>query len=228
MGDSRHCAVPGCGGPARTRGWCQKHYYRWVHHGDTFGLGPIPNTGTFVAMPPEVRFWKRVDKSGPIPSHCSYLGNCWPFLGATLRGGYARFYDGEKGRKAHRWSYQHHYGPIPDGMLVCHRCDNPPCVRPDHLFLGTNGDNMADKKAKGRNCYGDANGSRKFLDRRPRGESSPVARLSDAQAIEIFRTYHAGGVTQRALAEAYNISPQTVSLVATAQLRYRWLAQFMQ
>jgi hypothetical protein len=67
--------------------------------------------------------------------------------------GYGRLYpEGMKGRSvlAHRWTWEQAYGPIPEGMQVCHRCDNPPCVRLDHLFLGTAADNMTDKQIKHR------------------------------------------------------------------------------
>lgn len=75
--------------------------------------------------------------------------------------------------KAHRKAWREAFGPIPYGMQVCHRCDNPPCVNPDHLFLGTHADNMRDKREKGR-CY------------RPSGELNHAAILTKAQAIAII------------------------------------------
>lgn len=65
-------------------------------------------------------------------------------------GGYGRHWDGTRMLKLHRWVWEQVHGPIPSGMVVMHRCDNPPCFRYDHLFLGTMSDNMADKVAKGR------------------------------------------------------------------------------
>lgn len=80
---------------------------------------------------------------------------CWIWTGGTVDGGYGQFSIGRDGRRsvvmqAHRWSYRHYNGEIPEGLLVLHRCDTPACVRPEHLFLGTQADNMADMRAKGR------------------------------------------------------------------------------
>lgn len=86
------------------------------------------------------RFWAHVDKSG----------GCWVWLGTRHGKGYGHVKSGGVVRKAHRVSWEMVHGPIPDGLLVCHRCDNPPCVRPDHLFLGTARDNTQDSISKGR------------------------------------------------------------------------------
>jgi hypothetical protein len=93
---------------------------------------------------PESRFWDKVEKTD----------GCWEWTASRDRYGYGDFrYGPERGCKrvrAHRFAYEIHNGSIPDGLHVLHRCDNPPCVNPDHLFVGSNADNMADKTTKGR------------------------------------------------------------------------------
>lgn len=87
------------------------------------------------------RFWSKVVKSD----------GCWEWQGGRFAGpGYGRFSIKHKNTLAHRVAWELTYGPIPDGLFVCHRCDNPSCVRPGHLFLGTALDNNRDMAAKGR------------------------------------------------------------------------------
>lgn len=88
------------------------------------------------------RFWSKVTKGD----------GCWEWHGARFKQGYGILTIGGKSLLAHRVSVELSTGkPIPEGMLVCHHCDNPPCVRPDHLFVGTDGDNVRDCVQKGRN-----------------------------------------------------------------------------
>jgi hypothetical protein len=100
------------------------------------------------------RFFQSVDNRGG-PDVC----HMWTT--ATDQDGYGEFFIRGKANRAHRLSWALLNGPIPNGMCICHTCDNPPCVNPKHLFLGTNLDNIADKVAKGRQAKGDAQGLRK-------------------------------------------------------------------
>lgn len=100
---------------------------------------------------PVQRFYSRVDKNGPEPGA---LGKCWIWMASKQRKGYGIFQSGGH-QSAHRFSFFLKNGPIPLGMFVLHKCDNPACVNPDHLFLGTHADNMADMVTKGRACSPD-------------------------------------------------------------------------
>lgn len=94
----------------------------------------------------EARFWSKVDRRGP--------DDCWPWLASKMEMGHGHIWI-RKGvfRAAHRVSWEVNRGPIPDGLHVLHSCDNPPCVNPDHLRLGTNRDNIRDKVERGRSSW---------------------------------------------------------------------------
>lgn len=102
---------------------------------------------------PDERFWSKVAiVDDPV--------SCWPWTGMRYANGYGRFSEGRAPVYAHRFIWRVKNGPIPKGKYVCHRCDNPPCVRPDHLFLGSPSDNVRDMLTKGRSRPGGARGER--------------------------------------------------------------------
>lgn len=121
---------------------------------------------------------------------------CWLWTGGLISTGYGKMRHKGKMQRAHRVSYELHRGPIPTGMKVCHRCDVPTCVNPDHLFLGTDMDNAQDREAKGRG-------------NQPKGERNRWAKLTAKQVGEI-RAKKAEGQTARRIGLEYGISHRTV------------------
>ncbi len=142
-------------------------------------------------IPFQDRFWKYVWKTD----------TCWLWIGA-YRGAYGTIskQGGKRSTFSHRASWTINVGPIPNRLNVLHRCDNPSCVRPDHLFLGTSADNTADMIAKDRQC---------------RGERSHTAKLTSQQVIEIRNS----GLTQRQIVERYGIVQSVASAIL---LRKSW------
>lgn len=134
------------------------------------------------------RFWSRVDKSG----------DCWEWQGHTGSAGHGQVKRDGNLLYVHRLSYELAFGTIPDGLCVCHRCDNPRCVNPEHFFLGTRADNMRDMWLKGR--------------QRP---VTKVAKVTPTVVREIRRIYAAGGVSQATLAERFGVSQMAISNIVT-------------
>ncbi len=114
---------------------------------------------------------------------------------------------------AHRFAYTKLIGPIPEGLSVCHSCDNPPCVNPDHLFVATHAGNMDDKFAKGRdNVSGHNHWSRRHPERIKRGAEHHSSKLSEDQVRRI-KALLAEGHTQRTIADLMSITQTLVSLI---------------
>lgn len=128
---------------------------------------------------------------------------CWNWTGSRSNGRYGKFSVNNRTISTHRASYEAHRGPIPAGMLVCHRCDNPVCINPDHLFLGTDAENMADKMKKGRH-------------RTPRGADVVTSRLTEADVIAIRS---ATGSKQSEIAREYGVDASLISLIRSNK---RW------
>lgn len=118
------------------------------------------------------RFWSKVDRDGPVPNHAPELGPCWVWVAGHRLNGYGSFYHQQKSRLAHRVSWRIQHGTIPANMCVLHRCDNKSCVRPDHLRLGTQLDNVRDRHEKGRDAKGATSGRCTKPERTARGDRS--------------------------------------------------------
>lgn len=123
---------------------------------------------------------------------------CKPFDGHIRKNGYGQLYHKptKKYQYAHRVAYMEAYGPIPEGLVVRHKCDNPSCVNPEHLELGTQTDNMQDAVKRGRSAAGMRNG---------------MAKLTPEDAERIRFIIASKEVSQRALAREYKVSPQTIN-----------------
>lgn len=132
--------------------------------------------------------------------HAAYTvapNGCWLWSTHVNARGYGRIWDGSKVVSAHRLSYELHSGPIPPGIFVCHRCDEPICVNPDHLFLGTHAENVADCKAKGRTRKGIHHKSAKLTE----------------DAVRMIREAIAIGDRQVDIGNRFGVSQKCVSMI---------------
>lgn len=153
---------------------------------------PTNDTTQWVYDPRRIdSFCKRLDMSS--------RDSCWEWQGSRYAKGYGC--TSYKGRKlhAHRLAWILARGAIPDGMMVCHTCDNPPCCNPNHLFLGTNSDNVRDSIGKGR--------------RDQRGECNNCAKLTSTQVLAIRRSHE----NKSALARMFGVSRRAIQLIKNHQ-----------
>jgi len=148
------------------------------------------------------RFWSKVNKYGKTMNHMETP--CWEWT-ASLRSGYGQFTYPQKQMFAHRFSWLVHCGEIPEGdhygtTCVLHKCDNRKCVNPEHLFLGSNVDNIADKMSKGRHvvCV---------------GEQCYNSKLSDSQVLEIREKYVPRKYTLLQIANDYDVDQSTIRAI---------------
>lgn len=132
---------------------------------------------------------------------------CWLWTGSKTKGGYGRFYLGGKRRvmATHMALLFYRGEVVPKGLYVCHTCDNPSCVNPDHLWMGTLQDNNRDKMAKGRNVS-------------PSGEQHGTAILAESQVVAIREEYAAGGISKRMLSQKYGVSESTIGQVTRGEI----------
>ena len=178
---TRLCSIDGCDVVHYGKGFCNKHYQR-VRDGANpreKNLRDLTTTEKF-----EMKF-----KKGD---------GCWLWLAGKDQDGYGLFTTNRVMCKAHRFSYSLYRGPISEGLFVLHKCDVPSCVNPDHLFLGTNQDNMTDMVKKGRGHHGEKNWS---------------AKLKAEEVIKIRGLYPEK--TQAAISDMFGVGRTTVRAILT-------------
>lgn len=153
------------------------------------------------------RFWRNVA--------IGKKHECWPWKNSQFRDGYGQIKVFKRNLRAHRVSYYLHYGIDPAENLVCHRCDNPVCCNPFHLFLGTEKDNTQDCKEKGRlSCgIGETHGSKTHPERFARGERVAGSKLTFEKAQQIRKLYAAGGITQEELGKQFGVTRRAIGLI---------------
>jgi HNH endonuclease len=164
--------------------------------------GQSKSCGCLHRLHPDEAFWSNVKKTD----------GCWVWTAKLDSHGYGMSATGARGARrytgAHRQSWKLTFGDIPEGLCVLHRCDNPPCVNPGHLFLGTQGENIDDMHAKGRASGGSM-----------KGERNPASKLTERQVAEIRALYVPRKITHRQLARDYGVSATAIQEVIS---RKKW------
>lgn len=154
-------------------------------------------------------FWGKVDKSaGP--------DGCWLWVSSLSADGYGRFVAGGKHWRAHRFAWDITNGPIPEGLQVLHNCpdgDNPQCVNPAHLWLGTDVENMKDRHNKGHYATDNQHALRQHPEKAARGETHSKTTLTDDQVQEIRRRYTGKWGEQSAMAREFGVSHATINSI---------------
>lgn len=179
------CSVDDCMNPKRSRGFCVKHYERFMRHGDP------TVTHRYRAGDHMARFRSKVAEM-PNGCHEWQAGKLGKYGSFTVDGG---------AKVATRWLWEQVHGPIPEGIQVRHKCDNPPCVNIEHLELGTQLDNSRDMVERGRSLV---------------GERTHTAKLTASEVAEIRQLVARGDQTKTAIAKAYGTTRQNVTHIVNA------------
>ncbi len=193
--DPKVCCIKGCDLPSLALNLCNKHWRRNKMYGSP--AARKTHSGMFRGLDAIDRFYMQIDITDDT--------GCWLWNSGKDQDGYGSFkgdFDAETHHRAHRFSYAYFKGPIPKGLSVCHKCDTPACCNPEHLFLGTTAENMADRDAKGR-CRGGI------------GEKNSQVVLTKEKVIEILKDPR----THAQIAFHYGISRATVSDI---KRRHTW------
>ena len=178
------------------------------HRDNTHSLGLIALGGLSVwgcnmshaARPVMDRFWEKVDRfSNP--------SGCWEWMAAKTQWGYGVLRTNNRNMHSHRVSWGLHFGTVPEGLCVLHKCDNRGCVRPDHLFLGTYRDNLHDMLVKGRSNYA-------------RGEKAGQAKLKEHEVCKIRKMR--GSMSAREIGEMFGVSGSAIAGIFSER-SWAWL-----
>ena len=188
------CVIEDCDKPGKyTRGMCPMHYRRWRVR------TPAGERRTYKRRTPRERLerakWNVVESG------------CWEWVGSRNQKGYGLITIHNKTTKAHRLAYQTWVGPIPEGLLIRHKCDNPPCINPEHLEPGTIQDNAQDMVERGRSVRGRT--------RALSGEQHRQSKLTEADVIRIRDLWSARTHTLKELSELFGVSITTIHNAAT-------------
>lgn len=152
-------------------------------------------------LSPEERFWGKIDKRSP--------NECWEWQAGKSNKGYGRLWVNGDNVNAHVFSYELHNGPIPRGLFVLHKCDNRRCVNPNHLFLGTQQDNIDDMRAKGRESYPGHSGMP--------GERNGNARFTNEQVKVLREQFLIANCSVMAFARSHNVPENTMRKIIRFQ-----------
>lgn len=199
----KDCKIEGCERVEQLRqGYCKPHYRRFMAHGD-----PLFN----LTAPRHLDIWGRIEfhgwdeVSGPLKTPC------WVYRkGHSSRNGYGSVRFEGKTHMAHRVSYLHFYGAIPENLLIRHACDNPPCINPKHLSTGTVKDNTRDMLERGRHVP-------------PRGEMNGNAILTDELVWDILDRRVETDLSYVGLAEEFGMSMSMIAFICQGK---RWVHVF--
>lgn len=182
----RPCSVPDCDRKHSRHGFCEMHAKRHARHNDV----------NRAIKPMEIRLMEKVNKNAAT--------GCWEWTGTTTKFGYGMLGGSSPlwRKMAHRISFELFKGAIPEGLFVLHYCDNPPCVNPDHLFVGTTRDNVLDKERKGRGNH-------------PRGNDLPISKLNPDAVREIRASYRRGvyGYGIPSMAKRFRVDEKSIRML---------------
>jgi hypothetical protein len=156
----------------------------------------------------DVCFWKHVNKTD----------TCWLWTGALPTNGYACLHREGRTQTGSRYAWIKTFGPIAEGLCVCHKCDNPKCVNISHLFLGTMKDNAVDRGNKNREASGDRNGRRTKPERTARGVNAGKSKLTFEQVLAIRLIHKAGGTSIAKIAREYGLSWNAIKAIVEGRV----------